>query len=193
MYQALRATSETLKLFLENQVTLRGLPPAAVSLSTPTDMDLAATSGLSVWLYRVVRDENRLNDPPLRPDLQHERKAPLPTRLHYLLTPIGLSAEVEQELLGVALQAFHDHPKLRGSDLGGDFAGTAIELTVRLEQLSLEEIARAWEALQSPYQLSLSYEVSVVAIDSMVVTPAATVTMLQSDFELIVAPEGAGI
>lgn len=192
MYQALRATSETLKLFLDNQVALRGLPSPAVSLSTPTEMDLAATSGLSVWLYRVVRDENRLNDPSIRADLQHQRKAPLPTRLHYLLTPIGLSALVEQELLGVALQAFHDHPKLLGTDLGGAFAGTTIELTVRLEQLSLEEITRAWEALQSPYQLSLSYEVSVVAIDSMIVTPTSPVTMVQNDFELIVAPGGTG-
>lgn len=193
MYQALRATSETLKLFLDNQVALRGLPSPAVSLSTPTEMDLAATSGLSVWLYRVVRDENRLNDAPGRPDLQHERKAPLPTRLHYLLTPIGLSVEVEQELLGVALQAFHDHPKLRGADLGGAFVGTSVELTVRLEQLSLEEITRAWEALQSPYQLSLSYEVSVVMIESTVVTSAAVVTSVQSDFELIVTPAGVGI
>lgn len=169
MYQALRATSETLKQFLDNQLALRGLPSPAVSLSTPKEMDLAATSGLSVWLYRVVCDENRFNDTPVLPDLQHQRKPPLPTRLHYLLTPIRLSVEVQQELLGVALQAFHDHPILRGTDLGGAFVGTETELTVHLEQPSLAEITRVWEALQSPYQLSLSYEVSVVLIDSMVV------------------------
>ena len=35
---------------------------------------------------------------------------------------------------------------------------------VRLEPLTLEEITRVWEALDGSYQLSVSYEVSVVNI-----------------------------
>jgi hypothetical protein len=192
MYQALRATSETLKRFLDNQLAMRGLT-STVSLKTPTEMDLAATHGLSVWLYRAVRDDNRLNDAPIRTDPLHERKPPLPMRLHYLMTPIGLSPEVEQELLGIVLQAFHDHPVLRGSDLFGAFTGGPYELSVRLEQLTLEEITRAWEALQSAYQLSLSYEVSVVPIDSTLTASGAPVTVLMADAELIVAPEVASL
>ena len=189
MYQALRSTSETLKRFLDSQLAVRGLPSPSVSLSTPKEMDQSSTSGLSVWLYRVVRDENWLNNPSIRPDSKHERRAPLPTRLHYLVTPLGLSVEVEQELLGVVMQSFHDQPILRGSDLAGAFVGNTIELTIRLEQLSLEEISRAWEALQSPYQLSLSYEVSVVPIDSTITTTITPVTTLMADVELVVASE----
>jgi hypothetical protein len=37
---------------------------------------------------------------------------------------------------------------------------------VRLEPLSLESITRVWEALDRPYQLCVSYEVTVVPIDS---------------------------
>lgn len=189
MYQALRATSETLKRFLDNQVALRGLSSPAVSLSTPTEMDQASVSGLSVWLYRVVRDENWLNNPSIFADPTHERRAPLPTRLHYLITPLGLSVEVEQELLGVVMQVFHDQPIVRGTDLAGAFVGSSLELTVRLEQLSLEEISRVWEALASPYQLSLSYEVSVVPIDSTISSTAVPVTTLMTDAELIVSSE----
>ena len=189
MYQALRATSETLKRFLDQQAAARGLPSPTVKLATPTDLDQGNTSGMSLWLYRVVRDEHRYNDGPLRADPLHLRRAPLPVRLHYLITPIGLTAEIEQELLGMVLQSFHDHPVLLGTDLGGGFAGTDVELTVRLEQLSLEEITRAWEALASPYQLSLSYEVSVVFIESRVNEPGPPVTVVLADAELIV---GAG-
>ena len=39
-----------------------------------------------------------------------------------------------------------------------------MELKVRLEPLTLEEITRVWEALEGSYQLSVSYEVSVVNI-----------------------------
>lgn len=188
MYTALRSTSKTLKKLLDDQLAMRGLS-SIVSLSTPTEMDKSNTSGLSVWLYRVVRDENRLNDPSIRSDSTHELKAPLPTRLHYLITPLGLTPEVEQELLGVVLQVFHDRPKLSGSDLDIDLVGSVEELTVRLEQLTLEEMSRAWEALQSPYQLSLSYEVSVVPIESTVSSTGAPVTMVITDAELIVTAD----
>ena len=98
------------------------------------------------------------------------RRAPLPVRLHYLLTPITASAdlqggpETEQVVLGKVLQALNDHPVLRGTDLQGELSGTAAELAVRLEPLTLEEIARVWDALDGSYQLSVSYEVSVVQI-----------------------------
>ena len=48
--------------------------------------------------------------------------------------------------------------------LQAEFAGTEVELRVRLEPLMLEEITRVWEALDGSYQLSVSYEVSVVNI-----------------------------
>ncbi len=37
---------------------------------------------------------------------------------------------------------------------------------MRLETMSLDEITRVWDALEGSYQLSVSYEVSVVNIDS---------------------------
>lgn len=186
MYQALRATSETLKRFLDLQAAARGLPSPTATLATPTDLDRGNISGLSLWLYRLARDEHRYNDGPLRPDPQHLRRAPLPVRLHYMITPIGLTAEIEQELLGMVLQSFHDHPTLVGTDLAGAFGQTDVELTVRLEQLSLEEITRAWEALASPYQLSLSYEVSVVFIESKLDSVGPPVTIVLADAGLIV-------
>ncbi len=143
---------------------------ATVSLHTPEEMGELAEQGLSLWLYRVVRDEFQLNRPPTRVAPDRLRRAPLPVRLHYLLTPImtvgnGVGApELEQLIVGKILEIFHDQPTLRGADLSGGLAGADVELTVRLETLSLEEITRVWDALERSYQLCLSYEVSLVPI-----------------------------
>jgi ribose transport system substrate-binding protein len=74
--------------------------------------------------------------------------------------------DTEQYLLGKVLQSFHSTPMLRGATLKGELTGTEAELSVRLESLGLDEISRVWEALEGPYQLSVSYEVTLVDIDS---------------------------
>ncbi|HEX3559740.1 MAG TPA: DUF4255 domain-containing protein [Pyrinomonadaceae bacterium] len=180
MYTALRATSQTLAEFLRHSlITDAGLATLfdplmggtmLVTLATPEEMAENDKEGLSVWLYRVVRDDERLNAPPERVSYNQVRRAPLPVRLHYLMTPVTASKnleggpETEQVVLGKVLQVLHDHPVMRGTDLQGELSGTAAELAVRLEPMPLEEIARVWDALDGSYQLSVSYEVSVVLI-----------------------------
>ena len=120
---------------------------------------------------QLRRDEDRLNDPPVRISAAQLRPPPLPLRLHYLVTPITSGAndgdpETEQYLLGKVLQLFHSKSQFRGADLQGELAGTAAELFVRLETMSVDEITRVWDALEGSYQLSVSYEVSLVNIDA---------------------------
>lgn len=179
MYTAIRATSLTIARYLERRFDadpeigpLFGAGGGmVVSLDTPQEMTERNVEGLSVWLYRIVRDEDRLNQPRPRTALDQERRRPLPLRLHYLITPMGAAdradaAETEHALIGKVMQLFHDRPTLRGPDLEDDLAGTANELTVRLEALSLEETTRVYEALARSLQVCISYEVSVVTIDS---------------------------
>lgn len=174
MYTALRATSRTLAKFLETKFQADPLLSGffgggmMVSLNTPQEMNAKPAEGLSVWLYRIIRDEQRLNDPPVRISPTELRPPPLPVRLHYLMTPVTNEQtgdpETEQLILGKVLQLFHSHPVLGGADLQAEFTGTEVELRVRLEPLMLEEITRIWEALEGSYQLSVSYEISVVNI-----------------------------
>jgi Pvc16 N-terminal domain len=182
MFQALHATSETLREYLQSSFDADPFFGSAghpwrdrnmrVLLQTPSEM-AEDGEGVSLWLYRVVRDEERLNDLPIRIGPDQLRPAPLPMRLHYLLTPLTNrdndgDPDTEQYALGKVLQLFHSKPRLRGADLRGQFAGTGGELFVRLETLSLEEITRVWEGLNGSYQLSVSYEVSMVDIASAV-------------------------
>jgi hypothetical protein len=174
MYTALRASSRTVAKFLEARFQADPLLSGffgggmVVSLATPQEMNEKPAEGLSVWLYRIIRDDQRLNDPPVRISPTELRPPPLPVRLHYLMTPVTNEQtgdpETEQLILGKVLQLFHSHPVLAGADLQAEFAGTEVELRVRLEPLMLEEITRVWEALDGSYQLSISYEVSVVNI-----------------------------
>jgi hypothetical protein len=143
--------------------------PMRVLLNSPAQMT-GARSGLSVWLYRVERDENTLNRQQSRISPNLLQRVPLPTKLHVLLTPCtNLDGDDAQEtdfkILGKALQILEATPCLSGLNLSAEFAGTDAKIFVRLEMLTLDEITRIWDALESSYQPCLSYEVSVVDID----------------------------
>ncbi|HEY7494586.1 MAG TPA: DUF4255 domain-containing protein [Candidatus Tectomicrobia bacterium] len=199
MYTALRATSRTILQFLDDQFRADAILKShfdgggmVVSLNTPQEMVGKPAEGLSVWLYRVIRDDQRLNDPPVRLSATELQPSPLPLRLHYLMTPITNrqlgDPETKQLILGKVLQLFHSHPVLRGMDLQAESSGTEVELKVRLEPMALEEITRIWEALAESYQLSVSYEVSVVCIHSArEPEQVAPVKEVQPEYGLIVS------
>jgi Pvc16 N-terminal domain len=201
MYTALRATSQTVSKFLEKRFQADPLLSSffsgggmIVSLNTPQEMTEKPVEGLSIWLYRVIRDEQRLNDPPVRLSPTEVRPPPLPLRLHYLITPVTSERygdpETEQIILGKVLQVFYSHPILRGVDLQAEFSGTEVELKMRLEPMSLEEITRVWEALTGSYQLSVSYEVGVVNITPDLEPERVTpVEVAMPDYGLIVGIE----
>ncbi len=180
---SLRATSLTLSQYLSAgfiaEPELRSLFDSGqggnmqVSLNTPEEMREAGIQGVSLWLYRVIRDDQRLNTPPERVSPTRIQAAPLPMRLHYLITPIvnidsaspSASSEQEQAILGKVLQLFHEHPVFRGPDLRDTLAGSQSEIAMRLETYSMDEISRVWMALKRSYELSVSYEAAVVNIE----------------------------
>jgi hypothetical protein len=179
MFHALHATSETLRDFLQTSIDADPFFGTAghpwrdrnmrVRLQTPAEMTEHDTEGLSLWLYRLVRDEDRVNDPPRRLSPTELEPPPLPMCLHYLLTPVTSrdnegDPDTEQYVLGKVLQLFHSKSHFRGPDLKGQFKNTRNELFVRLETLTLDEITGVWEGLNGSYQLSVSYEVSMVNI-----------------------------
>lgn len=202
MYTALRATSQTLARYLESRLKADSVLSAfftaggmAVSLNTPEEMTERTVQGISIWLYRIIRDDQRLNDPPVRVSPTELRPVPLPLRLHYLITPVTNQIlgdpETEQLFMGKVLQALHSHPILRGADLRAEFSGTEVELRVRLESMTLDEITRVWEALEGSYQLSVSYEVSVVNIDPELELERVTpVQIAMPEYGVVLSPEG---
>jgi hypothetical protein len=168
-FTAIQGVSRTLQAILREHITndpdpqLNGVP---VDLRSPKEMRQANDTGISLWLYQVSRNEHLNNQQPIRPAVDLAPRKPLPVNLFYLVTPLRDIPDDEQALLGRVLQTFHDHNSLRGSDLRDSLRDELDELRVTLEQLSLEELTRIWHSLQEPYQLSVTYLVQVIRIDS---------------------------
>lgn len=169
-YTAIRAVSRTLKQILTDAITNSSEPQLAgvpIDLKSPKELLTAGTTlGLSLWLYRVNRDAYTLNNPTPRSVAGRLVPQPLPIDLYYLVTPIAEDPEAKQVLLGRALQVFNDHAILGGADLVDTLAGSMQQLRIDFEALSLQELTQVWYALHDPYQLSVTYLVQLVTIDS---------------------------
>jgi hypothetical protein len=168
-YTVLSAVSNTLLTLLTNNITKALTVPlnVPVQLYSPPEMDTAGTvPGISLWLYKVSRMAEMLNEPPERKSATQLARTPLPVLLHYLVTPMATDPLTRQTLLGRVLQVFNDHSIMRGADLQGVLQNTTEQLRVNLEALTLEELSLVWEALGEPYQLSVTYLVQVAKIDS---------------------------
>ncbi len=169
-FPVIRAVSETVRELLRQHITQSqdpGMQNVPIDLRSPRDLRQDSVGrAVSLWLYRVVRNPDMLNHPPPRPAPDQLSRRPLPIDLHYLLTPVANSPADEQLLIGRVLQTMNDHAVLSGTDLRDELEGTDAELRLVLEALNLEELTRVWQALQEPYQLSVSYMVHLVRIDS---------------------------
>jgi len=183
-YPVISAVSQTLRVLLTTDITqstdsqIKNVP---IELLSPKEMqDNNETLGVSVWLYRVSRMGDLLNEPPQRISPTQIARTPLPLLLYYLVTPVSTDPLTRHALLGKVMQVLNDHAILRGADLQGILQGTTDQLRVVLETLSLEDLSLVWDALSEPYQLSVSYMVQMVQIDSAM-EPVQVSPVLQRD------------
>ena len=168
-YSVLSAVSSTLQTLLTDNITNALAVPlnVPIHLFSPTEMDtMGQVPGISLWLYKVSRMAEMLNEPPERKSVTQLARTPLPVLMHYLVTPMATDPLTRQTLMGRVLQVFNDHSILRGADLQGVLQNTTEQLRVNLEALTIEELSLVWEALGEPYQLSVTYLVQVAKIDS---------------------------
>jgi hypothetical protein len=190
-FTVVKEVTDSLKQVLTNGITNSPDPQlngVQIDLRSPKEMrqDNNA-SGISLWLYRITRDADLLNNRPERISPTQIRPAPLPIHLYYLVTPLVNAPSDRQTLIGRVLQLFNDHAILRGTDLRDSLAGSSEELRITLETLTLEELTRVWFSLSEPYDLSISYEVQVIKIDSdLEAVQGAPVIVRQTTYSQIV-------
>jgi len=60
-------------------------------------------------------------------------------------------------------------------------------MTARLETMSLDEISKVWYALERSYELSVSYELTVVYIDSQLMELVSPVKVVLTEPGVIVS------
>jgi hypothetical protein len=163
------------------------LPDVAtkIVLASPKN---AGTNLLTLFLYRVLENPFLKNDsrPLLPPDAAGravEQQPPLTVDLYYLLTahpgqpPDLLEAH---RALSRAMRVFYDHGLLRGSLLRADAPSKGLTadslLRVTLNPISMEDMTRIWSVFpDTPYEISVTYLVTPVAIESAVTLTTAPV------------------
>ncbi|HET7536467.1 MAG TPA: DUF4255 domain-containing protein, partial [Candidatus Didemnitutus sp.] len=174
---------------LDSNVRVSARPPLRDFSTTTSEQ-----SQLNVFLYQVSpnlgwrnlglpsRDSNgtRVANPPLALDL------------HYLVTAYDDRDFHAEVLLGYAMQLLHENPGLSRDQINKslksdlpDILGSTVQLPADLKlltqtdlasqfeslkitphYLSTEEMSKLWTGLQAPYRPSMTYQVSVVLIES---------------------------
>jgi len=157
-FEVISAVSETLRSTLETE--LEGLIVDFFEIGQPP-----AGAKLTIFLIEVSEDPTARNRASGKSPSRNLTPPSMPLLLRYLITPWGADERTREEILGRAMQAFHAKPVLSGSDLRGTLAGTNEQLRITLSPQSFEERTRVWQAIQSPYHLSLAYDVRGATLD----------------------------
>lgn len=170
--ETLRDVSRTLVDLLKTNLTdVAG----RIALASPKS---AGTNLLTLFLYKVTENPDLKNAEHVmvpQPDGSLiERRAPLSLDAYYLLTahagepPDPLEAH---RALSRAMRVFYDNGILQGSLLRADDPSTGLTadsvLRITLNPITMEDMTRIWSVFPDmPYEISVTYLVTPVAIDS---------------------------
>jgi hypothetical protein len=130
---------------------------------------------LNLYLYQVLENEFLKNQPwPARPtgELNYP---PLALDLFYLLTPYASDTLTAHHVLSHAMKVLYENSIIKGSQLAESLRLSIDQLAIVLCPMQIEELTRIWNALQSPYRLSVVYEVRIVLVESDIQREASRV------------------
>jgi hypothetical protein len=173
-FETIRDVSRTLIDLLKNALA----PDLTdqIALASPKN---AGDNLLTLFLYKVTENPDLKNaSADLRPQPDGrvlEQRAPLSLDTYYLLTAHGgESADLFEahRALSRAMRVFHDNGILRGSLLRAGDPSTGLTsdsiLRVTLNPITMEDMTRIWSVFpDTPYEISVSYLVTPVAIESI--------------------------
>jgi uncharacterized protein DUF4255 len=142
----------------------------SVTLDSPADLKNGAGSfeKINLYLYQVIEHGFTKNQPAIALDDGTLQYPPLTLRLYYLLTPYASDPLSAHKVLGHAMRTFYDNAIVTGASLTEPLQVVAEKLCIVLLSMKLEDLTRIWNALQTPYRLSVCYEVRVVPIESTI-------------------------
>lgn len=152
----------------------------SVTLISPKELEGEASDRLSIFLYQIVENAYMKNQPMERIDSGQLRYPSLSLNLYYLLTPYAgeetgaISGWDIHTILGRAMQILADHASLEGPALRdilgqinqGDYFDKIEQIRVILNSLSLDDLTKIWNSLDTSLRLSVCYEVRVIMIES---------------------------
>jgi hypothetical protein len=173
-YKALAAVERSIKTLLERRfmAQLGPTPPGVVLVGT-ADLDKVNTSGsvitypaVSVFCYRLSVD--RETRPAWSAVASRDGRPRLPLRMHLLVTAWDKFVESELEMLGLAARTLETDSILTGPllDSSGEW-GPDETVQIVPEDMALESMSEAFQALTADFRLYLLYQARVVVIEGI--------------------------
>jgi hypothetical protein len=174
---AIAAVTATLTNMIQSAVSADATVSSAKVTAHAPDVARQGTTGnqVNLFLYRISIDAAwRNQDPPsIRPG--EVGQPPLPLVLSYLITAYGENDDeiLAHRLLGIAMSVLNDTPVLPRSQIASALPAPGSDLQYQVERVRMtpdprpqDEISRMWTTFGTGYRLSVSYDASVVLIDS---------------------------
>lgn len=173
-YRAIEATCDgVVELLRDNYPAELATPPLQFAVATKDELAAGLPAGVTLFLYRILLEgTERAPDGRTRPD--GRRFWPqLPVQLHFLLTPWGTDASLQQYLAGWMMRVMEDHPVLPAGLLNRRYDDDAQvfwpDETVELSAAPLggDELYQLWDLIgPGTYQLSVPYQARGIRIES---------------------------
>jgi hypothetical protein len=169
--------------------TLQGLLSGLqVTLESPATLPTGGEADfkkLNLFLYQVLENPHAKNQLWSSTSTAVQQYPSLALNLYYMLTPYARDTLSAHQVLSHAMGLLHDHSIVSGAQLAGTLSVTVEQLAIVLCPMTLEELTRIWNALQSPYRLSVCYEVRIALIESEIRGAVARVSTKIDVFEQI--------
>jgi hypothetical protein len=171
--RAIAAVTATLRHLLDQGLNA-DVPGTKVTTRPPDKARDHGGNQVNLFLYHTQPNAAWRNMAPAPLPAETPATPPLALNLYYLLTVYGDNDDdpdpFSHRLLGQAMRLLDEHPVLQAEEMqaalpDNDLYRQAERVRIVLQPLSLDEWAKLWSAFQTPYRLSVAYEVSVVLID----------------------------
>lgn len=175
-YDVIGAVSEAIVGLLRSEMVDRedviSLDRTEISLSSPDEVGSDSDTRLSVYLYKVERNDQRPAQRITDDDIR--MGSPLVMELYYLLTAYPSSVGGDEmtnnrdqhSVLGLAMQVLHDSGTLNEETLGESFRDDP-DVNISMQTESDDTVSRIWDSFRDvPLYPSVVYEVSPVVLNS---------------------------
>ena len=150
------------------------LPDTQITTKPPykARADHDHSNQLNLFLYHIAPNASWRERSVAEARTGNGQASPLALNLYYLITAYGRDHDeiFSHQLIGEAMSILHTHGVLLPEEIrvalpDPDIAPPPIEeIRIVPQTLSQEEVARLWSTFQTPYGLSIFYQVSVVLL-----------------------------
>ncbi len=188
-----RLLEDNLKSILGNSTST-----TTMSITFQSPKDMKSSDHLSIFLYQITENPHMKNQPLERIESNRLKYPPLSLNLHYLLTPSTKETNDIKDwdthiILGRAMEILYDNAILEGpvlmdilKTLNREECYEKIrQIRIILNSLSLDDLTKIWNSLDTPMRLSVCYEVRVIMIESEREKESKRITEKNADYYLI--------